>query len=357
MKYTTILFCGILFCLYSCSNSPKSNLRQVFIPEKHDKSVNIDNLVDSVFTIAVADNVPMFGELDKVLFSDNRIFLREKSILSNTPIKSINFKGAAYKQYGIIGQGPQEYVTAFDFAINNHDNEIWIYDRNQKKLLLFDTESGKLKNIKTLKDYLLQFKILEKDVITAYADEDNDNELVVFDVNSLVRQFGKYTYNSETDIEILRIFAQSKDTTYFLRPASDTIQIVKSNKAVPYLQLNYGKYSIDKEFINMKGFKAKQKYAKRNSLSVTVAIYKSGNNLLFQYLKDEKLIVGLLNRKLQLLLNSAKIKYKNCILPQPIAIWNDFMVFPIHSDIEEYATLSKSKNLTFLFIRIKDTLL
>ncbi|GEM_PF-3559423 len=323
-----ILFLIILIFFIACSTNNNSQITTIKIEEEnYNNSIDLDNYMDSIFYLSVAKNVPMITGINKILFTKNSIIIEEQSIFSNKPVFSIDFSGLLKNTYGSVGKGPNEYISAFDIALNTDNKSLFIYDRNKKSLLEYNTENGLFVNSISIPFYMLQLIFKDNNYVATYADEEGDNEFILFNIKTGIKEFGLYTYNELYEIEIPKVFAQDSNKTYFLRPASDTVFEIENNKLIPSIRINYGKNSVGNKFREIPGFELKNKYLQQMYLALTTEIYASENLLLFNYLKNNELRSFMLDDKNKILFHGKDFVYKNVVLPKPITLWKKFLVF------------------------------
>ena len=85
----------------------------------------------------------LINNIDKIMIDDDQVFIFNKKQFF------IFYTSGLFKRsIGNFGRGPGEYLRIMDFTINTDDNEIYIYDSDQKKVIVYDYEGNLIFEIK-----------------------------------------------------------------------------------------------------------------------------------------------------------------------------------------------------------------
>lgn len=126
----------------------KSDVITIKIPENVTKTgIDLDRILDSSYYIPLEttkDN--LIGNVDKILFSDDRIIIVEQSQRDAAFVFSN--KGKFINQIGVKGKGPHEYMGIRDIAIDQKNKEIILMDTRGRKLMYFDMDGNHKRNQK-----------------------------------------------------------------------------------------------------------------------------------------------------------------------------------------------------------------
>lgn len=340
----------LAIALTGCTSKQSSSVKTLRINQKRE-IIDLARVADTVFYIFPNHEVPLISNINKLLFAEQCMVIKDQSFINNRPIFSINYNGEFEKQYGDIGRGPQEYLSAFDIALHNSKKALYIYDRDRQTLLTFDLVKGDLTEKIPFPFYRLQLIAWKPNMIASLNDEEGGPELSIRDLQKNKNLLERYTHNEITDIEIPKVFARQHDTLLFLRPASDTLQIVEENQVKPYLHVDFGKYAIDQTFKQLEGDALKRQYMNNNRLCLLTEVFADNNILLFNYLQQNK-THHLLIENNNVKLHAEKFQYEGEDLPKPIGLWKNHLVFCLFPEMHPNKISPTHKNFYLAFFKI-----
>jgi hypothetical protein len=224
------LFILVLFIGYS--QKPKQDIGVKSYPvdprkvEKIVASVIFDSIV--YVPLESPDEALVGNNIAKMEIVNSLLYILDKQ--TNT-IWCFNQKGKYINKISKKGQGPGEYTSIFDFAIDRAKNHIVILDRNANKIITYDL-SGKFIKEKRIEVFASDFGLLNDNKILAYTRgtnlflKNNDSTLGYnfFVIDSDGNFDAYFPYKDETDNLITGKVIEINDNKVFANYAShDTI--------------------------------------------------------------------------------------------------------------------------------------
>ena len=247
-----ILFCILLFVLFSCKNeNHKVDRGEIFI-------ANLDSTCTSEFkysdlykkvTAIILDNKEvMLTEISKVLVYKDKLYLLDRRAQG---VYAFCKDGSFVCKFGNLGAGPDEYVSCNDFGINADAGEIYIYDMAKHRIHKYDIFSA------SYKESIIIDKSIDIDYIMCNsgclyaAQASNRNEekesiyylLYQIDVKSgkkIAQWFDAVYYNKGWNDELIHgnIFYNIRENKdLFVLGLMDTIMCIKGDAVFPFLAI------------------------------------------------------------------------------------------------------------------------
>lgn len=247
-----ILFCILLFVLFSCKNeNHKVDKGEIFI-------ANLDSTCTSEFkysdlykkvTAIILDNKEvMLTEISKMLVYKDKLYLLDRRAQG---VYAFCKDGSFVCKFGNLGAGPDEYVSCNDFGINADAGEIYIYDMAKHRIHKYDIFSA------SYKESIIIDKSIDIDYIMCNsgclyaAQASNRNEekesiyylLYQIDVKSgkkIAQWFDAVYYNKGWNDELIHgnIFYNIRENKdLFVLGLMDTIMCIKGDAVFPFLAI------------------------------------------------------------------------------------------------------------------------
>ena len=247
-----ILFCILLFVLFSCKNeNHKVDRGEIFI-------ANLDSTCTSEFkysdlykkvTAIILDNKEvMLTEISKMLVYKDKLYLLDRRAQG---VYAFCKDGSFVCKFGNLGAGPDEYVSCNDFGINADAGEIYIYDMAKHRIHKYDIFSA------SYKESIIIDKSIDIDYIMCNsgclyaAQASNRNEekesiyylLYQIDVKSgkkIAQWFDSLYYNKGWNDELIHgnIFYNIRENKdLFVLGLMDTIMCIKGDAVFPFLAI------------------------------------------------------------------------------------------------------------------------
>jgi hypothetical protein len=124
MKYSFKIYI-LLMILMSCSR-PEESTNKVFLDTSEVTSITINDLFDSIGVYPMYTNDScLISDIRKAIYSNNEYYIfdeNQKSILI------FDNRGGFVRKIHSIGRGPGEYLNIEDFTVNPHNNNIELVD-------------------------------------------------------------------------------------------------------------------------------------------------------------------------------------------------------------------------------------
>lgn len=232
MKYYLLFLVTIL--VTSChSHSNQSNISLKDLHNSNQK-FDIENLFEfSYIPLEYNSNCPIIN-IDKAIVTDGTIFIK-----SDNSIYRFSLTGDFISQIGTFGQGPGEYLSVMDIAINETSKNVYVVDINQKKILIYNYDSNYIGDI-PLERWISHIESADNQILLStmnttgveidklIACDSNGKELARFnnDVKYELQDF--YMYPEVKTIQTLNndiIFRQPfNDTIYTYNPQKQLLE-------------------------------------------------------------------------------------------------------------------------------------
>lgn len=247
-----ILFCILLFVLFSCKNeNHKVDRGEIFIANLDStctSEFNYSDLYKKVTAIILDNKEVMLTEISKMLVYKDKLYLLDRRAQG---VYAFCKDGSFVCKFGNLGAGPDEYVSCNDFGINADAGEIYIYDMAKHRIHKYDIFSA------SYKESIIIDKSIDIDYIMCNsgclyaAQASNRNEekesiyylLYQIDVKSgkkIAQWFDAVYYNKGWNDELIHgnIFYNIRENKdLFVLGLMDTIMCIKGDAVFPFLAI------------------------------------------------------------------------------------------------------------------------
>jgi hypothetical protein len=138
---------GIYLILISCGTKDDPNIIKLFIDIDDIQEMNYSDIFDSyeIIPLETSQDI-LIGEIDKVLFSDDLIFVLDKRITKT--VFAFGKEGKFRFKITSQGFGPGELYSPTNITLNHDKQELVVVDGRQGKFLIYDFEGRYKKEIK-----------------------------------------------------------------------------------------------------------------------------------------------------------------------------------------------------------------
>jgi len=168
------------------------------------------------------DDNTMYADIDRLLYKNNKFFILDR--FGNRTAVAFTGDGKPFAHYGNVGQGPGEYVTPWDIAVD--DKWVYILDPNRQKILKYH-ETGEFMSERQLPFHADAFKILsDKNFLFNIMPEGGEASAQICITDSTLKPLrhlipaGKGYVGGWMTNDILR---QMPNETLFYRAPADTL--------------------------------------------------------------------------------------------------------------------------------------
>ena len=247
-----ILFCILLFVLFSCKNeNHKVDRGEIFIANLDSRCTSefkYSDLYKKVTAIILDNKEVMLTEISKMLVYKDKLYLLDRRAQG---VYAFCKDGSFVCKFGNLGAGPDEYVSCNDFGINADAGEIYIYDMAKHRIHKYDIFSA------SYKESIIIDKSIDIDYIMCNsgclyaAQASNRNEekesiyylLYQIDVKSgkkIAQWFDAVYYNKGWNDELIHgnIFYNIRENKdLFVLGLMDTIMCIKGDAVFPFLAI------------------------------------------------------------------------------------------------------------------------
>jgi len=123
----------VCLVLISCSKNVKSDFFSISVNSNDNESLPLSEIAEKIEVIELEiTDASLIGRVVDVIDTDDYFIIREtKSIIL------FDNKGKYIRQIGSVGQGPGEYVSIIDIAVDSKKERIFIYT-NESKIICYD---------------------------------------------------------------------------------------------------------------------------------------------------------------------------------------------------------------------------
>lgn len=234
--------------LFSCSeNKQECNTTFKRIPIEYRKasSIKLSEFVDSVYIVPLETNPEnLIGEVGRVIFHDNKYFMRSTNGRQNAKILVFNRDGKFLSKIDHRGMGPGEYVEMTDFQIVQ-DSLLMTVSNGDYKSNLYDLKGAFIKEL-NYKYNITELQPLLDGTIFLYhfsLREMNMNVLCKLNSDFIV----DYSFFKLSKSEVARTcqinanaFSVCDEKVYFNYPFCDTIYQIAGQKYSPAYYIDFG---------------------------------------------------------------------------------------------------------------------
>ena len=177
----------LLLIIYSCSPQKRH------VENEGEKiTVDLNNIIDvstnsiilpiRYIQLQEEDNNVFIGEIDKIIFTDNYVFILDSE--KSKALFIFRHDGSFVRVINRIGGGVGEYVSIDDFQINEDKAEIILLDKNKRELLFYDFDGYFIRNL-TIDFFVNSIMLYQKDKIVIdkgnYTSDETKKALAIID--------------------------------------------------------------------------------------------------------------------------------------------------------------------------------
>lgn len=269
----------ILMCIcISCNRNDNNNL-QIEIPINMEKEENIylSDVVSDYYFVKLnnPENINI-GEVTKVkIFKDKIYIMDERKAVA---LYIYDLKGNFISQINNKGKGPGEFISLTDFIVDTINDQIYISDTWQKKIIVYNANGSYVDEIKL--DFLFTSFYLYKnkfyfDLMNKSFDGDL-HTLIITDLTgkNLSRLISYDRRIEQLSITSLNPFQCINDTLLFLPTLNSNIYSIDSTQAKIKYFLNFKNNWPPIEKLSMNGI-PHSKYLVENLENSDYVIYLS----------------------------------------------------------------------------------
>jgi hypothetical protein len=299
---------AFIVVLTGCSDLHKSSdILTVDIKSQIENPVTLkaSDIISEMHYIALetTDSSLLSGGRHKIVQQNGYFLMRDRNRLY-----MFDDAGKYIRQIGNHGQGPDDYVSLFNFDADN--DCIYLHDGARKRILVYSYDNKCLKTIKLQSSNAQNVTHIQKlpEGFLCYQDpmplykkyKEPVPDLILFDENGNEKKIlhsRTLNINSPLPFKYSACFKKHKDKIFVYLPLQDTIFSVSNETLNVELIINSGKHAIYPEDMNSRekrrivnaiGFEI-YKFTLNSKWLIICGIYKSNTTTFLYNIETEKL--------------------------------------------------------------------
>jgi len=244
-----IILLLVCFFLYSCVENKQNKINELakFEAEVNqiDNIINYDDLILECKLVQLETSSQcLLGDIKKLLVSDEKII-----VLSND-VYCFDNKGNFLFALDKRGKGPDEFIRIDDISISN--NQIYLYDNSQWKILSFDINSGDY-----LTSYRLPYSVPRIEIVGDKMIVDRLNfpnklmkgkeRIFISALNTPQHVISSYFSEQEYEIETEFQFTGYNGAAYLSNPFRGRVYKLQADSVENYFQIKSNKMLTDND--------------------------------------------------------------------------------------------------------------
>jgi len=334
------LCCLFLFCCKRINNEDSGAIEKISVNlKKVNQELDISQFYNATFIPLELTKKSQIGSIDKVILSDNRIFVLDATIAKKLFV--FDMKGNFLKNIGKLGKGKGEYLVIRDFDV--YDEKVYISSQQDNRMLIFDLEGQHINDVKFSGYIGMSFMVLEDGFVVNKTD--GSNKAVTF----YDKKGKKKKIITNPGFDFMRF---SNDHTFFKNlkgpfvyfAKNDTIYNIFEKNLKPSYFIDFGRKSVP--YGKMKSIKILEDFIKNNDY-LEYIYFNSFLKYYFLKVIDGKyvytIIIDIQSKKLY---NAMYLNYKGFTLLNPVGNTSDGPILtwgpPSHA---VYKVMSQKKNI------------
>ena len=215
----------------------------------------IEEILDSIsFVQLELDLEKPIGKIDKAYITKEEIIVVDKQNAQTLFIYDKN--GSLIKALSVSGRGPGEFSDIQDAAYDPFDKTIDVYDRAQKKILIYSLNGDFIREV-NIPYYFMYFEVTGKDTYTFHNDEEDiykgeaiQNYIIIANKSGeIIMKYLPFVHEGRI-LSFFKQFStigQSKNGASFVFSLSNNIYYSKGTKFHSAYSIDYGKYTLPLE--------------------------------------------------------------------------------------------------------------
>jgi hypothetical protein len=362
-KLTLAIFVLSILSILSCKNKENDSLgnsiEKIKIEVDSLKEIKLSKISEEVSYVKLeTNNNCLIGNIDKISFHDDKIFIVDKSVTNS--IFKFKRNGDFIFKVSAEGKGKGEFSDIQDVIFDYQNNKILIHDNKQKKIFCFDLKDGDFIEDYSFDRLLLSFIKLDTNKYLLHTNKMNnfnkDNELIEYDIllcnkeGVVLNKYFDYNPELKTDnvsYDLTKVFSTYRDQTFITKLLYDKIYKMEEDyKLTPRYKVVYPGHEIPDSYQELPSDKLINKLTTKSDHAFAHTIRSiTDKYLLFTFsyknLRNEKW--GLYNKEKK----ETKV-YSNVIndidggvFPSPVSLTDSNKLISI---IEPHKELKKIKN-------------
>lgn len=274
----------MLFVLFSCVNKTNNNLNSTIIDveKKPDGAIEYESV--TMTPIETIDD-GLLGQDLKIRFTDSNIYIADAA---HGCIFKYDKEGQFINRIGSKGKGPQEYLSLTDFRVKNDTVEIMSCVGDKTRVLRYYS-NGEFISQSNYDVIAIAFERLGVNYIfsTSYNRKYHKNR--VLELGRSGEVLHKYLRNKTSLLPFdEEKFSKSDSFLFYKESFDNNIYSIESDNAVIRYTVDFGKYSIPKNFyrgnfytnfekLNKQGFFTIRSFFENKRYAIFDLVFQSAN--------------------------------------------------------------------------------
>lgn len=249
-QWITIMALGIgIWGISGCTNHPsESETFAIVNVEEKEQVFDLQTLSPDAHTVVLETTDSSLVAFTNRIYADNDYYL----IGSNQAIFFFDKKGRFHHAIQRRGEGPEEYLTIADFAVDKSNKQIWIWDMRKSRLTCYDYKGAFLREIK-IGFWCTNLQWLDASHVLLYSGNQITPEVnackfsvVNLQTGEVERHFYPIAPNKAEFLHLMggSHLSQTGGETFFAENFNDTIYRISATECVPAYYLDFGNAKI-----------------------------------------------------------------------------------------------------------------
>lgn len=262
------IICSLFFSIFSCSFglSQSGDLFEIVISPKPNQEARLSEFIKELKYVQLeTTEESVIGFAGKILISNGKIFIGDSR--TSKSLFAFDMEGKFLYKIVANGQGPREFISFTDFAIQPESNNIFIWDGNLKKFVIYSSGGKFLDEFKPPIDFS-KFEFIDKSIIAIeqanisasrklkVENQYLQHNLLILDLKGKIisKHLPFPDYFEQLSIAALNPLDKINDILTYIPPLSNTIYQFVDGKAKKRVEINFGKnWPTNKYFKEFKG--------------------------------------------------------------------------------------------------------
>lgn len=254
-NFVAILVCMTICLFSSCLKTNDSDRGGATVSIDLEKSKQFISdeesslIVPDECAIIQLDCHKQLGSIEDVKFNGDRMVVMDNG---RQGLHVLNSRGICEHEIFHLGKSSNEYIEITDYCAT--DESIYILDMSSQKVLEYAYD-GTSKGVTGISSYWAnQFFVIDDHIYLVNNGSDTKNgQYHIFEIEkdgSLVKshiEFGKSFGFGDDGSKVF----YAKDSVFYADRLSNTIFRISSGKCEPYIHLDFGKYNLPEQFVEL----------------------------------------------------------------------------------------------------------
>ena len=290
MKYFYLLSSILLLLFLSCSNTENSQqidsetVETIRVDmEKESFIGNFDDYFDSMKVISLETNEKsLLGRIERISLYQDKIFILDTSTNS---VLVFNNKGKFLFRLQNVGNGPKEYDSLMDFAIDRKNEQIILYADRPYRFYFYDLEGNFIKTKSTNKfffhiafqnDNLIKLNVSGENFILSEYNLKTEERKGFLPMTEMYKMFASYRFEYPK--------VNKDENIHITFPYSNFVYEYTENGVSPKYYIDFGENKVPEKVLKRiigkekKYFSDVRNYARKNNYGWGICNFRENKN-------------------------------------------------------------------------------